>query len=52
MSAVAWLLGAFAPRDDLGAAYRRMYTFASSASLALGVAWLGLALAGVDVHAG
>ncbi|MFI5317712.1 MAG: hypothetical protein ACHQ6T_18565 [Myxococcota bacterium] len=52
MSALAGLLGALAPRDDLGTAYRRMYAFASSASLALGAVWLALALAGVDVHAG
>jgi hypothetical protein len=52
MSAIAWLLGALAPRDDLGAAYRRMFLFASSATLAIGLVWLGLAFAGVDVHGG
>jgi len=52
MSGIAWLLGALAPRDDLGAAYRRMFLFASSAALAIGLVWLGLAFAGVDVHGG
>ena len=52
MSGIAWLLGVLAPRDDLGAAYRRVFYLASSAALALGVVWLGLALADVDVHAG
>ena len=52
MSAIAWLLGALAPRDELGTAYRRVFAIASFAALGLGVAWLALALAGVDVHAG
>jgi hypothetical protein len=52
MSGIAWLLGALAPRDDLGVAYRRLFLVASGAALALGLVWLGLALAGVDVHAG
>ena len=52
MSGIAWLLGVLAPRDELGAAYRRAFTLASVASLALGSVWLGLALAGVDRHAG
>lgn len=52
MSAIAWLLGALAPRDELGTAYRRVFAIASFAALGLGLAWLALALAGVDVHAG
>jgi len=52
MSGIAWLLGVLAPRDDLGAAYRRVFLIASSAALALGLVWLGLALAGVDLHGG
>jgi hypothetical protein len=52
MSGIAWLLGALAPRDELGTAYRRVFLVASSASLALGLAWLALAVAGVDLHGG
>jgi len=52
MSAIAWLLGALAPRDELGTAYRRVLAIASLAALGLGLAWLALAFAGVDVHAG
>jgi cytochrome c biogenesis DsbD-like protein len=52
MSGVAWLLGMLAPRDELGSAYRRVFRIASLGSLALGVVWLGLALAGLDVHGG
>ena len=52
MSAIAWLLGVLAPRDELGAAYRRVFTIASAAALALGLVWLALAFAGVDVQAG
>jgi len=52
MSGIAWLLGVLAPRDELGSAYRHAFTLASLASLALGSVWLGLALAGVDLHAG
>ena len=52
MSGIAWLLGVLAPPDDVGGAYRRVFLFASSAALALGLVWLGLALAGVDVQAG
>jgi hypothetical protein len=52
MSGVAWLLGVLAPRDERGAAYRRVFRIASAATAALGVVWLGLALAGLDVHGG
>ena len=52
MSAIAWLLGVLAPRDERGAAYRRVFQIASGCTLALGVVWLGLALAGIDVHGG
>jgi len=52
MSGIAWLLGALAPRDDLSAAYRRVFLVASWCSLALGLVWLGMAFAGVDVHGG
>ena len=52
MSGLAWLLGLLAPKDELGGAYRRVFQIASGVSLALGVVWLGLALAGVDVHGG
>jgi hypothetical protein len=52
MAGIAWLLGVLAPRDELGSAYRRVFTLASVASLALGLVWLGLALAGIDLHAG
>jgi len=52
MSGIAWLLGVLAPRDERGTAYRRVFQFASAATTALGVVWLGLALAGVDVHGG
>lgn len=51
MSAIAWLLGVLAPRE-VGDAYRRVFRLASVASLALGLVWLGLALAGVDLHGG
>ena len=52
MSGIAWLLGALAPRDDVSAGYRRVFILASWCSLALGLVWLGMALAGVDVHGG
>lgn len=52
MSGIAWLLGMLAPRDELGLAYRRVFFVASSVSLVLGLVWLGLLLAGVDVHGG
>ena len=52
MMAIAWLLGVLAPREERGAAYRRAFVAASLASLALGVVWIGLALAGVDLDAG
>lgn len=52
MAGIAWLLGVLAPRDELGSAYRRVFTLASVASLALGLVWIGLALAGVDLHGG
>ena len=52
MSGVAWLLGVLAPRDERGSAYRRVFQVASLCSLLLGVAWLGLALAGVGVPGG
>jgi hypothetical protein len=51
MSGIAWLLGVLAPRDEVGTAYRRVFYFASSATLALGLVWLALALAGVNVQA-
>ena len=52
MSGIAWLLGVLAPRDERGAAYRRLFRIASACTTLLGVVWLGLALAGVDVHGG
>ncbi|HTO09385.1 MAG TPA: hypothetical protein VMR86_20195 [Myxococcota bacterium] len=52
MSGIAWLLGVLAPRDERGAAYRHVFRIASGLTAALGVVWLGLALAGVDVHGG
>jgi hypothetical protein len=52
MSGIAWLLGVLAPRDELGVAYRRVFLAASFLSLAVGLVWLGLTFAGVDVHGG
>ncbi len=52
MSGIAWLLGVLAPRDERGAAYRRVFRIASGCTAVLGVVWLGLALAGIDVHGG
>jgi sulfite exporter TauE/SafE len=52
MTAVAWALGALAQRAERELAYRRLFALASLAALGLGLVWLGLALAGVDVHAG
>jgi hypothetical protein len=52
MSGIAWLLGVLAPRDELGVAYRRVFLVASWSSLVLGLVWLGMAFAGVDVHGG
>lgn len=51
MSAIAWLLGVLAPRE-VGDAYRRVFRLASGSALALGLVWLGLAVAGVDLHGG
>ena len=52
MTGVAWLLGVLAQRAERGVTYRRLFGLASLAALALGIVWLGLAVAGVDVHAG
>jgi hypothetical protein len=52
MSGIAWLLGVLAPRDERGAAYRRVFRIASACTAALGVVWLGLAFAGLDAHDG
>ena len=52
MMGVAWLLGALAPRQEGSRAYRMVFLSASLGSLLLGVAWIGLALAGVDLQSG
>lgn len=52
MSGIAWLLGTLSPSDDVSGAYRRVFLGASLAALALGFVWLGLAVAGADVHGG
>ncbi len=52
MMAIASLLGVLAPREERSTAYRRAFVLASLASLVLGIAWVGLALAGVDLDAG
>ncbi|MEX2206118.1 MAG: sulfite exporter TauE/SafE family protein [Myxococcota bacterium] len=52
MMGVAWLLGVVAPREERSVAYRRVFVAASLASLLLGMVWIGLALAGVDLDAG
>jgi len=52
MMGIAWLLGALSPREQRGAAYRRVFVAASLASLAFGMLWIGLALAGVELEAG
>ncbi len=52
MMGIAWLLGVLAPREERSVAYRRVFVAASLASLALGILWIGLALAGVDLDAG
>jgi sulfite exporter TauE/SafE len=52
MMGIAWLLGVLAPREERSAAYRRVFVVASLTSLVLGIVWIGLALAGVDVASG
>jgi len=52
MMGVAWLLGAIAPREEGGRAYRLVFLVAALASLLLGVVWIGLAVAGVDLRSG
>ncbi len=52
MMGVAWLLGALAPREEGSRAYRLVFKSASLGSLLLGVVWIGLALAGVDLRSG
>lgn len=52
MTAVAWLLGLLALGAEREHVYRKLFAAASLAALALGFVWLGLAVAGVDVHAG
>ncbi len=52
MMGIAWLLGVLAPREEGSRAYRRVFVAASLTSLALGVAWIGLALAGVKLESG
>lgn len=52
MSGVAWLLGLLAVRAEREHLYRKLFAVASGLALALGLVWLGLAVAGVDLHAG
>jgi len=52
MMGVAWLLGVLAPREERSTAYRRAFVGASLVSLLLGIVWIGLALAGVDLQSG
>ena len=52
MMGIAWLLGALAPCEERRTAYRRAFVVASLASLVLGIAWIGLAFAGVDLDSG
>lgn len=52
MMGIAWLLGVLAPREERSQAYRRAFVAASLASLVLGIVWIGLALAGVELDAG
>lgn len=52
MMSVAWLLGAIAPREEGGRAYRLVFLVASLGSLLLGLVWIGLALAGVELASG
>jgi hypothetical protein len=52
MTGVAWLLGVLAPQQEASRAYRRAFVAASLASLLLGIVWIGLALAGVDLESG
>ena len=52
MMGVSWLLGVLAPREESSRAYRRVFLSASLGSLLLGLIWIGLALAGVDLESG
>lgn len=52
MMGVAGLLGALAPREEGGRGYRSVFLAASLGSLLLGLVWIGLALAGVDLQSG
>lgn len=52
MTGIAWLLGLLALRAEREHVYRKLFTLASLVALGLGLVWLGLAVAGVDVHAG
>ncbi len=52
MTGLAWALGTLAQRAERELTYRRLFAGASVAALALGFVWLGLALAGVELHAG
>lgn len=52
MIGVAWLLGVLAPQQEASRAYRLAFIAASLASLLLGLVWIGLALAGVDLESG
>ncbi len=52
MMGIAWLLGVLAPQQEASRAYRRVFVAASLASLLLGIVWIGLALAGVDLESG
>jgi hypothetical protein len=52
MTGVAWALGLLALRAEREHTYRWLLTLASVAALAVGLVWLALAVAGLDVHAG
>ena len=52
MMGVSWLLGVLAPREESSRAYRTVFLSASLCSLLLGLVWIGLALAGVDLESG